>query len=143
MIKTNTLLLTVLLLLLLLCGCQYCREVIELDGFSPELKETIRREYGLTIPDSAVFDHGQMIFPLRNSSLQMVFRVPENDLAKCMDAEWQAGNASGSVDGVAAEKAFWRKGQERTACLYVMPPKHGEVIVWLDGEKPSKKWLRV
>ena len=128
-----------------LCGCTSLFEtrIEELDGFSDSLNEAINREYGITIPNTAAFVHGKMDFALRDPSVQIVFHIPENELAAMMDEGWKKEeNVGGYVDDVVSERVFWRQGDKRGCRLYVTAPVDGQVSVLLDGDNPSQNWLK-
>lgn len=146
MVKKYTVFLFLILpLLIALCGCTSLLEtrIEELDGFSDSLNEAIDREYGITIPSTAEFVHGKMDFALRDPSVQIVFHIPENELAAMMDEGWKKEeNVGGYVDDVVAKRFFWRQGDKRGCRLYVTAPVGGQVSVLLDGDNPSQNWLK-
>ena len=112
MVKKYTVFLFLILsFLIALCGCTALFEtrIEELDGFSDSLNEAIDREYGITIPSTAAFVHGKMDFALRDPSVQIVFHIPENELAAMMDEGWKKEeNVGGYVDDVVANRVFCR-----------------------------------
>ena len=138
-------LLFILPFLIALCGCTSLFEtrIEELAGFSNSLNEAIDKEYGITIPNTAEFVHGKMDFAFRDPSVQIVFHIPENELAAMMDEGWKKEeNVEGYVDDVMSERVFWRQGDKRGCRLYVTAPVGGQVSVLLDGDNPSRNWLK-
>ena len=63
-------------ILAFLFSCCASMKTTMLEGITPEMKESIKTQYGITIPNEAVFENGMYSFTARDSYLVIIFSIP-------------------------------------------------------------------
>lgn len=132
-----------LLLLTTLSGCNFFKSWYELHEITGNLHAALAEEYGIHLPDTAVFAQGYMDVGLRDPHVQLIMRIPQSDFSGMMDEKWVKEDAvTTTIEGVSSESAYWREGDNRNAELFITAPDDSGIIsVLFYGDNPTVKWL--
>ena len=79
----------VLVVFVVIVSCSSCSRDKAFTSFTPELKELLTKQYGVTINDSAVFISAQNYTALeRDPYLQVVFTIPKAHIQTVFKSDW-------------------------------------------------------